>query len=54
MSYFGHSDSSFLFKAKEKKEELMAAHCWSMLGQKAYCDAPNPYLRESKSPLPKL
>lgn len=54
MSYFGHSDSSFLFKAKEKKEELMAPQCWYMFGQKAYRDAPNPYLRASESPLPAL
>lgn len=41
VTFFGDGDSSFLFKSKEKKEELMASDVWRIFGQKPYLDTEN-------------
>lgn len=36
--HIGDGNREVLLEAKEKDEELMAARCWSNLGEKAYED----------------
>lgn len=41
VTFFGDGEDSFLFKSKEKKEELMAAEVWRIFGQKPFDDVEN-------------